>query len=336
MSSLLSHLPSNYGEVIADLKGIGKAQTGIVIPSFGRPEYLARTLASLAQSDLSNSVVCLVDETNSRQQDFNTPGFTCFAGVDSPGHGYGDILESPELLYRTAVEDEDCQAFTSIGQRKRRLALFLRRAPGLKLYVRDRELSLRPLLKARLRLVSGAGPDPRAETLVRHWSLPFTPVVKILKNQHANMYDSYRQAFRMLVSAFDCHYLVCLDSDVIVRADWLTTLLDLYSEQSLAGDGPLIVSGFHTKAHKTIQEGANFRLKESVGGLNLLFSRTVWEDWVDPRLTSLAWDRELGSAVCQAGGRLMVSKPSVVNHIGRSGVWSSWLHYDRASDFVPS
>lgn len=332
MRSLEESLPPGYGEVLAELHGKSAAKVGLVMPIYGRSVYLKRALKSLAASELHNTVVCLVDETNSLVRKVPVEGYTGFEDLDSPGHSYKTIHGSREEVVSKARSEEACLAFTSSGQLKNRLAILLRKAPGITLYVRNDQLKLRPLLKARLKYLSRQTPDAKAEELVRHWHPANVPVVKIFKKRHANMFDSYRHGFRMLAECFACEYFVCLDSDTLVKANWLQELLRLH-ETFQNPERPLLVSGFHTKAHKTIIEGQDHHQKRSVGGANLLFNKSVWQNWVEPSLTSLYWDVELGKKILKSKGRLIVSKPSVVAHIGKRGVWSSWLNVDRAADF---
>ncbi len=305
---------------------------GIVIPTFGRPSYLRRTLASLAQSDLSNSVVCLVDETRAEPFGETIEGFTGFFNLDSPGGDLGSLEGGLDQIAAAARDNSDCLAFNSCGWLKHRLAFFPRRAPSVKLYVRDDYLARYPRVGRRLARKAEGQADPEAEAVVREFDLPRVPVVKIFKRHHGNMFESFRVGFDLLLERFGCSYLVTLDSDTLVKPDWLRCLGQLH-QRFERPDRPLLVSGFHTRAHQSLEKGADYRIKGSLGGINLLFSGRLYQELVRKTLQSLQWDLVLGRRMTQLGGLMVVSRPSVVQHLGRHGVWSHALRFDRAPDF---
>lgn len=325
-------LPADYGELVCEGDGSRKVRVGLVVPIFGRSHYVQQALASLAASDLSDCAVCLVDETCSQPFRENIEGFTGFFNVDSPGGDLDSVSEDLGKLAESARQDPGCVAFNSCGWTKRRIALFPRQAPSIKLYVRNDYLARRSWLRKRLEKLSRRSADERTEALVRGFSLGDTPVVKIFKRHHGSMFDSYRRGFQLLIDLFDCSHLVTLDSDTVLKPDWLARLMALHQRFSRRAS-LVLVTGFHTRAHETLEEGPDYRLKRTAGGINLLFDRRVWEDVVYPSLESLQWDLRVAHRIRESGGVIVASRPSVVDHIGRHGVWSNIFHFDRAQDF---
>jgi hypothetical protein len=330
-------LPDGYGEVVAEPALPRAFDTAIVIPVYGRASYLDRCLTALARSRLSDCVICLVDETLAAHSTQAFDGFLSFAGIDSPGGDISGGTASPEgtasleATARAAQLDPSCLAFTSRGYRKSTLTWMPRRSPGQVLYVKKTAVSF-PFRQALLRWLSDAAPEPAATEIVRSWTCPRVPVVKIFKAQHASMFDSLAHGLRLMIAGFQCRTLVCLDSDALVKVEWLEVLRDLYRRLQ-EQHKPLIVSGFHTASHPTLSDRADHRFKSSLGGINLFFDLATWKSAVEPNLNGHGWDHKVSRSVTEQGGALVTTRPSVVQHIGRWGVWSSPLRYDRAEDF---
>lgn len=329
---LQSLLPSDYGELLVTSGRKTQVKIGIVVPTFGRPEYVERTLASLAASDLTDCAVCLVDETTADTSGPQVEGFTGFFNLDSPGFDIGSLDASFAEIAQAATADPRCLAFNSCGWLKHRLAFFVPRTPGLRLFTRDEYLAGRKRLRERLSARSFQNADPKTTELVKRFELPGIPLLKILKSRHGNMFDSYRSGWKLLMDGFDCDYLVTLDSDTLVKPDWVQRLLSVHREVRPLTEY-LLVSGFHTRSHKTLRVETNFRVKKSVGGVSLMFDRKLWNEIVMPSLVGLQWDFRVCHEVERLGGMVVTTRPSVVEHIGRSGLWSSWLRFDRAADF---
>lgn len=135
-----------------------------------------------------------------------------------------------------------------------------------------------------------------------------------------------------------CDTIINLDSDAIVRADWIEKILSLkekFPDKIVTGFNCLTKNANGTERHPIIEEGEGWNLKKSVGGLNMCFNREQYESWILPALEKgmkrlVNWDSEAcknsGGAVCTVG--------SVVQHIG---IKSSMGHHeapDVADDFV--
>ena len=82
---LLKFLPTDYGRIECSLKDVTQKSIGIVIPSYGRPQYVKKCLASLKKSDLEDCILCFVDETESIARD-DFDDYYCFYNIDSSGH----------------------------------------------------------------------------------------------------------------------------------------------------------------------------------------------------------------------------------------------------------
>lgn len=304
---------------------------GLVIPTFGRPHYVQRCLASLAESRLESCLICLVDETRAPQATREVEGFEIFPNVDSPGGNLESVDGGFEEVLRSVERRSQCVAFDSLGSLKSRVSWMTRNSPGRQLFIRSDYLRRRPWLRGRLSRLAGGGPDPRTEELVRAFAPAGLPLIKLFKRQHANMHDSLLRGWQLLTEIASCRFLCVLDSDTVVQPDWLPRMLDLHNQFSHLS--PLLVSGFHTRAHPALEVGHDFCRKGSVGGVSLLFDQQVWGRLVKPNLRSSQWDRVVSEEVIKEGGSIVATRPSAVEHIGRRGVWSHGWTFDRAEDF---
>jgi hypothetical protein len=121
-----------------------------------------------------------------------------------------------------------------------------------------------------------------------------------------------------------------LDSDAIVRKDWLEKIIDLHKEYPTS-----IISGFNTtRNHPIGSERPTCYTKVSAGGINYVFR---WGDYLSiirpAFLRDSSWDWGVCDAIKEKGRELLITKPSVIQHIG---VESTLGHHniDVADDFV--
>lgn len=170
--------------------------------------------------------------------------------------------------------------------------------------------------------------------LLVNFNIKNIPILKIFKNKHGNMFDSYKNGMDLLLH-LGVENLMTVDSDAIVKRNWLPKLLDLHNSIK---NRPCIVTGFHTimNNHDTISLHPSFRTKTSIGGINILFDHKVYKNIVRPALKDLDWDWNTCNSINEVGGIIACTVPSVVSHIGEEGVNSSLDNFDGAADFYTS
>ena len=161
---------------------------------------------------------------------------------------------------------------------------------------------------------------------------PNVNVLKIFKRKHGNMFDSIKTAIDHLTTK-GISYFTILDSDTLVHPNWLTELQSVYK---LNQTYPRIVTGFNTTSnnHHTLQSTGKYRIKQSIGGINMFFDKDTYLEYIRPNLIDKDWDWRVCNSVTHVNGILMATKPSVVNHIGVYGINSSSKTHDRATDFI--
>ena len=159
-----------------------------------------------------------------------------------------------------------------------------------------------------------------------------SPTIKIFKKRHGNMFESLQVGVDLLIQ-LGVRLFVTLDSDTNVRPKWIKTLLNVHA---LNHRTPKIITGFNTvqNSHRTLHTAEIYRIKDSIGGINMVFDLPVYLDYVRPNLVDTDWDWNVCKSITKAGGTLVSTKPSVVQHIGMYGLNSSKNSYDKSTDFL--
>lgn len=125
----------------------------------------------------------------------------------------------------------------------------------------------------------------------------------------------------------DCDYVINLDSDAIVKPDFINRLIEL-KEIFI----PEIVTGFNCskEANPILETGLGWAKKKLANGINMCFDKKQYHKYIEPSLliTGGDWDYQTS---CNAV-EFIITVPSVVQHIGLE---SSQGHYppDIACDF---
>jgi GT2 family glycosyltransferase len=162
-----------------------------------------------------------------------------------------------------------------------------------------------------------------------------TPCIYVKKRKQCNMFHSLQVGWdisRML----GCSYFTNLDSDVLVKPDWLEKIINCYNiRKDYSGDNT-IVTGFNANRahHKVVEELDICYLKSSIGGINMFFNNNLYKE-IRKCLVDIKWDYRVVQYIKEAGSSFAVTKPSVIQHIGVNGVNSSYSgsNFDVAIDF---
>ncbi len=125
-----------------------------------------------------------------------------------------------------------------------------------------------------------------------------------------------------------CSTLINVDADCIFKPNWLSVLLELHKQ--FPND---IVTGFNSPKHPAASTSAAHYIKNTIGGVNLVFGALTYAEAVRGSFASKSrWDWEMCARAKSSHRLLVASRPSVVQHIG---IESSLRHKyaDRAEDF---
>jgi hypothetical protein len=153
-------------------------------------------------------------------------------------------------------------------------------------------------------------------SLIKNFKIP--NLIKIFKNRHGNMFDSILTGWDMIYPF--CDHLITIDSDTIMRKDWISKID--WSFQAMKNDSPgnpfVLASGFNTETerHRIIERRSQYILKNSVGGCNMFFHKDIYPDYIRKTLISYKWDSNIVSYIQELGGIIGTTTPSVIQHIG--------------------
>ena len=129
-----------------------------------------------------------------------------------------------------------------------------------------------------------------------------------------------------------------------MKPNWLQSLFDIYNISKKKLNTEVIVTGFNCNKsckHKIIKKDKNYVVKSSIGGINMFFHysiyNTIFKDILQnnnlrkKRLVS--WDWNIVKKAKENNIKLIAITPSVIQHIGVLGLWSTEDKYDYAEDF---
>ena len=140
-----------------------------------------------------------------------------------------------------------------------------------------------------------------------------------------------------------CEYLTNIDSDVLVKPYWLSTLYKVYnaSNKEKNDDNGVLVSGFNCTppncGHKILSSNDLYHVKKSIGGINTFFHRDMFDKYINVIgnvKKGVHWDWRLCDYCKKENIPIITSNPSVIQHIGFTGLNSfGKKKYDYAKDF---
>jgi glycosyltransferase involved in cell wall biosynthesis len=179
-------------------------------------------------------------------------------------------------------------------------------------------------------LIVDDGSEEETERLVKFF--PFRDMGLNIEQIHRVRNEESKGVAKSLQSGWDyctangCDILCNLDNDVRLKPDWLISLLKLHVRHP-----EKVISGFNANNlnHVVLGEFNDYVVKSSIGGINMLFSKKIYYE-LRELLNDNSWDWKVSDYFKQ----FIVSRPSVVQHIGLTGLHSSPEdHIDMAEDF---
>lgn len=166
-------------------------------------------------------------------------------------------------------------------------------------------------------LVDDASTEPEAIELFNNFNIFGTPVLKIGNLINKGIKQSLAIGIEAAF-AMGCQVVTNLDNDVKLKPNWLTTILKLHTEFPTN-----IITGFHSttknkdgsERHKIIGMDADYCFKESVGGINMLFAKQTYQNYIRTALEMPTgnWDAD----ACRFSQLpIICAVPSVIQHTG--------------------
>lgn len=132
-----------------------------------------------------------------------------------------------------------------------------------------------------------------------------------------------------------------LDNDAIVASDFVDKITSLHYKFP-----DRVVSGFNTQSinefghirHKVIKEADDYIIKKAIGGINFCFNEKVYRSFIRPalirnRLKTQNWDSAACKIMSVRSIHPVVTKPSVIEHIGMKSTFEGRFNTDVSADF---
>ena len=166
-------------------------------------------------------------------------------------------------------------------------------------------------------------------------------IIKIRNKTNLGIQKSLLKGFEK-INKYDCKYLTNIDSDVIMKPDWLNTFDKTYqSVNSKINNNGIIITGFNcvnSCKHKVVKTYDDFHIKGTIGGINMFFDKNVYKTIFKPVLQDntirkQGWDWSVCRKMAKKGRYFVATKPSVIQHIGINGMWSKTNRVDIAEDY---
>lgn len=153
-------------------------------------------------------------------------------------------------------------------------------------------------------LYNDSSKNPLTNKIFNEFNLP--NLSKITSSKNSGINSSLQKGFDF----FKNHELLLnLDSDVLLKPYWFNALFYLHTQHPTA-----IITGFDTLTHPAIEYFSGYCIKQSIGGINLLFHRSTL-----PLIQESLQEKDWDWAMCKKAHNkhlLIATTPSVIEHIG--------------------
>lgn len=188
----------------------------------------------------------------------------------------------------------------------------------------------------RIVLVDDASTDFNAKNLIASFKKEGCSILRVHRSENGGVKQAIKDGVEY---AMDSDLIMVLDSDAIVRNDFIKKIVELKVLEP-----ERIVTGFNCTTknkdgsirHFIQEEKGFYNIKKTVGGINMAFTPVQYKLWVLPALNNPGnWDQ---NACLNSGKGVACVVPSVVQHIGHSssmGHTSGGEPADVADDFKP-
>jgi len=171
--------------------------------------------------------------------------------------------------------------------------------------------------------------------LIKRFKVNNIRVDVIIKERDGNkIHTSMLKGWNILYKDDQINFICNLDSDTIMEKYWLKELKKIYLREK-NGENK-ILTGFNSNTHPVVDTYEDYYRKRSIGGLNMFFDKEVYTEIILPILESckrILWDDYLVEKMKEENYYFLCTNPSVIQHIGRKGIWSNYNRYDYAEDF---
>lgn len=191
-------------------------------------------------------------------------------------------------------------------------------------------------------IVDDHSTDARTLQLINDFFIDGCEVFRSFSETNQGISAQVRYAYNTCFAS-GCTVAMNLDSDAIVRPDFITRILEL--KNYYPGH---IVTGFHsttknrngTERHPILKTSEKYCLKSSVGGINMCMSEPEFRKYCEPALNKVInekrfnWDHLTCVESMKDGKGIVCTVPSVIQHIGFDSSMNHKEAPDVADDFT--
>ena len=187
-------------------------------------------------------------------------------------------------------------------------------------------------------LVDDCSRDPRIKKYLSN--LP--EIFEVYYNQKNlgvdyNMLKSYKIAFEANPESSN---IVSIDSDCLYKKEWLT---EIDKATNVFNDWGLITT-FNTNVHQVVEKAGDYLIKKSAGGFSALMRKKLLQEVLEDKdkiangafeLKSgdTSWDLIYNNKVHKNGMKIICTKTSFTDHIGKFGSHANGINFDQAENF---
>lgn len=186
-------------------------------------------------------------------------------------------------------------------------------------------------------LIDDYSTDTETIKLYNEFAIPSIPILRYSNATNRGIKENLKFGCEIAFS-LGCSTIINLDSDAIVKHDFIKVLLNLQKEFP-----DCISTGFNCKTknangserHPIMHEYDHYCTKKLVGGINMCFGRDAYDKYIAPALAmSGNWDAESCKRSMATNHPIVCAVPSVVQHIGlKSSMGHNHDMPDIACDF---
>jgi len=182
------------------------------------------------------------------------------------------------------------------------------------------------LQDAMIYIIDDFSSNEKTTNLIEDLNIPGVEIIKDRNRSNLGIAASIKKGYTFLYPK--CKFLTNIDSDVILKHNWLSKLLETYNNaKNEFKSSKCMVSGFNctsTCDHKIIKKYDTFYLKKSIGGINLFFHKSFLNDITSTLNNSIDsnWDWQICKYCNNNNVKIITTNPSVIQHIGFDGLHS--------------
>jgi glycosyltransferase involved in cell wall biosynthesis len=190
-------------------------------------------------------------------------------------------------------------------------------------------------------IVDDASTNEETRSLVRDFVLPGVEVVKHFNPKNKKVAFCLDLAFHNAFDKYKADLCINLDSDALVKVDFVERLADLHKrfpEHIGTGFNSVNKNRDGSDRHPIVSEADGVLMKKSVGGINFVINKAVYKKYVEPALETSAsrggnWDHMACINSMKDGKPVACLTPSVVQHMGFDSSMNHNEQPDVAGDF---